>query len=520
LILTILCFDILGVIISMKQKNSLFYFSINDQFIPKNVPLPFDLFINSSVLDDHPHYIRIKRIFDIITQEDINIIKTNYSTLYVAESQRASLFQALSSDRELSDPTKVTLFKNFTINYLEKAFHLGSDYSNLNQIIINASEALEHLLTIFAKKNISDASKIITELAVHDFYTFDHSINVAIYTSIFYRHLFPNSSYEEILSISLAALFHDIGKVKIPNEILNKPGKFNHFEYEKIKAHPKYGLDIIANLDIEDEEIDLKILKSVIYQHHENCNGTGYPMKLTADKISPFAKIVAIVDFYDAITTKRPYCEVFSTENAILLMEKSVNKKIDGDFFNEFKKLIKDMVFVGNERKSLIDEFDPCLPNITLPLVYEQVIIDEKTIIDEKKIGVKDSLKHFLIIDDDESFVTILSMFLKKIHISCQITSATSGLTGLNLLRSRLGKFDYVFIDVQLPELNGINILRELSRHHEENINSFIYIISANDIPSDINQLEDLSYVSGFIKKPITFSQFESIFYQYKKINY
>lgn len=504
----------------MKQKNSLFYFSINDKFIPKNVPLPFDLFINSSVLNDHPHFIRIKRIFDIITQDDINVIKNNYETIYVAESQRASLFQELASDKDITDITKVTLFKDFTIKYLEKAFHLGNDYSNLNQILINASETLEYLIKIFHKKNISEASKLITELAVHDFYTFDHSINVAIYTSIFYRQLNPNNNHEDLISISLAALFHDIGKAKIPNEILNKPGKFNHYEFERIKAHPKYGLEIISTVEFPEEELDLRIMKSVIYQHHENCNGSGYPMKLSAKDISPFAKIVAIVDFYDAITTKRPYCEVYSTEDAIALMEKSVNKKIDAEYFAEFKKLIKDLVFVGNEKRSLIDEFDPCYPNLKLPLVYEHVIIDDSVIVDEKKIGVKDNIKQFLIVDDDEAFITILSQFLKKIHISCKITSTTSGITGLNLLRNRIGLFDYIFIDVQMPDLNGINILRELSRHHEENINSLIYIVSAEDIPSDINKMEDISFVNGFIKKPITFAQFESIFYQYKKVSY
>lgn len=438
----------------MKQNNALFYFSINDQFIPKNVPLPFDLFINSSALND------------------------------------------------------VTLFKNYTINYLEKAFNLGNDYSILNQIIINSAEALGHLVTIFAKMNLSEASKIISELAVHDFYIFDHSINVAIYTSIFYRHLYPKSSYEELISISLAALFHDIGKVKISNEILSKSEKFNPIEFEKIKVHPKYGLDIISSIDLNDDEIDFKILKNVIYQHHENCNGTGYPQKLTSERISPFAKIVSIVDFYDAITTKRPNCDVLSIENALSLMEKSTNKKIDASFYNEFRKLFKDTAFDANDKRSLIDEFDPCLPNFKLPLVYEQEIIDDKTIVDERKIGIN-NLKNFLIIDADESFVTAMSQFLRRIHISCQITSAASGITGLNLLRSHLGKYDYVFIDIKLPELNGINILRELSRHHEENINSFIYIIST----SDINKLEDINFISGFINKPFTFPHFESIFF-------
>lgn len=495
----------------MKQKHSLFYFAVNELHIPKSLPLPFDLFINSSILDDHPNFIRIKRIFDIITQEDIDLIKSNYSKIYIAEAHRGSYFQVLTTDREIDEKTKISLFKNFIICYLDKAFKFDNDFALLNETMLNASETLEYLLTLFAKKNIGDATKILAEIPADENYFYDHAVNVSIFSSIFYRHIFPKSPYEEMVSVALAGLFHDIGKAKLLPDLQPKLSK-GQLDNEKSKFHPKYGLDIISNIDLSSDEIDLKILKNVIYQHHENCNGTGYPLKLTKDKISPFTKIVTIVDFYDAITTKRNQCETVSIDQALALMEKSANKKIDLEYFNEFKKLFKNVEILQNVKYSLIDEFDPCIPNAQLPTINEILIVDDKINYDDKKIGSKEHIKQFLIIDADDSFLTVLLLFLKKIHINCQITSTNNSQTAINLLRNRTGKFDYLFVDVSMPEFKEMKIAKELSKNHEENINSLIYILGAK---GNVNESD--SYIAGLITKPTSFYQLETIFYQFKK---
>ncbi len=108
--------------------------------------------------------------------------------------------------------------------------------------------------------------------------------------------------------------------------------------------------------------IDLGLLKNVVLQHHENVDGTGYPKKLASPEIDPYAKITAIADFFDAVTTKRSYHEALNVEDALALMKKSVGKKLDPSFFDVFVEETKQF---NRNKVSLLElpvDFDPCQP--------------------------------------------------------------------------------------------------------------------------------------------------------------
>lgn len=128
---------------------------------------------------------------------------------------------------------------------------------------------------------------------------YSHSLNVAMISRILGKWLKWNSS--DLDSLVIAGLLHDIGKILIPSEILNKEGKLTDEEFEQIRWHPRSGYDLIKDL-----KVDSRIKKAAL-QHHERCDGSGYPMQVSEIMLDDFAMVVAIADVYDAMTAARKY---------------------------------------------------------------------------------------------------------------------------------------------------------------------------------------------------------------------
>ncbi|MBU3142837.1 HD-GYP domain-containing protein [Clostridium sp. CF012] len=138
------------------------------------------------------------------------------------------------------------------------------------------------------------------DLRVASEYTFYHSVNVCILSMVLGVAL--KFKKEDLYLLGTAALLHDIGKIYTPNEILDKPAKLTYEEFEIIKQHSQNGYSYIK----ENLYINTKVYMG-IYQHHENYNGTGYPLSIKGKKISLFGRIIAIADVYDALVSDRPY---------------------------------------------------------------------------------------------------------------------------------------------------------------------------------------------------------------------
>ncbi len=159
--------------------------------------------------------------------------------------------------------------------------------------------------------NENDALAVdISVLKVSDEYTFKHSVDVATMAMVIAKKL--GMSQEEVYDIGIAGLLHDIGKSKIPNEILNKPGRLTEEEFAVMKQHPTYGYQILKeNKELKD------IIKLAVLQHHEKINGAGYPLGVEEARICQFAKIISVVDIYDALVTDRPYKQGFTQRDAV-----------------------------------------------------------------------------------------------------------------------------------------------------------------------------------------------------------
>ena len=168
----------------------------------------------------------------------------------------------------------------------------------------------------------------IDTLKFSDEYTFQHSVDVATIAMLIAKN--SDMSEAEIQKIGMAGLLHDMGKSKIPNEILNKAGKLTEEEFAIMKNHSVFGYQILK----EKGGIPQEVLMGVL-QHHEKLNGKGYPMNVAVDKIHPYAKILSIADIYDALVTERPYKKAFSQQDAIEMIM-AMTEELDVDFMRSF----------------------------------------------------------------------------------------------------------------------------------------------------------------------------------------
>jgi len=148
-----------------------------------------------------------------------------------------------------------------------------------------------------------DLHAMLTGLLANDDYTYRHSVAVAAISTLIGR--WSGLPPEELHSLTVAALLHDIGKTKIPSHILNKCGKLMPEEYELVKLHTTFGYDLIRNTEGLSTEHAL-----VALQHHERLDGSGYPNRLR-DETSLYSRIVAVADVFHAMLSKRPYKEAF-----------------------------------------------------------------------------------------------------------------------------------------------------------------------------------------------------------------
>ncbi len=174
-----------------------------------------------------------------------------------------------------------------------------------------------------------DAHLCLTHLKKRDEYTAQHSINVCVLALALGRHL--GLSRDELTVLGVGALLHDIGKLKTPLEVLNKPGRLTDEEFTLMKQHPTHGRMLLERFyDLPADALDMA------FSHHERIAGTGYPRGLEAKEISFWSKLVAIVDVYDAITSERCYHKGASPTEALTRMYSSRLTDFDPELLEQF----------------------------------------------------------------------------------------------------------------------------------------------------------------------------------------
>lgn len=179
-----------------------------------------------------------------------------------------------------------------------------------------------------------DALTSLSRLKQFDEYTFFHSVNTSILALSVGRHL----GYERqpLLQLGTGMLLHDIGKTKIPIEILNKPGRYGADEFEIMKHHVLRGAEILSNTT----GLTDVFLKPTL-EHHERVDGTGYPHRRTKTDLSQFGRIAAIVDIYDAVTSDRCYHKGKTPHDTLqLLYQLGTKGHVDGELVQQFVQVV------------------------------------------------------------------------------------------------------------------------------------------------------------------------------------
>ena len=205
---------------------------------------------------------------------------------------------------------------------------LKETYQKLEQAYIDSIEVLRK--TVDAK----------------DEYTRGHSDRVSYYSVLLGRKIGLNN--DDLESLRIGGLFHDIGKIGVPDSILLKPGRLSTEEYSEIKNHPLIGAHILSSTSIFSKIIP------IIKYHHERYDGKGYPCQLTGENIPFLARIAAIADSYDAMTSLRPYREPLSIETVKIEISNNLGTQFDPDLGKSFLQLLdKHYDEMTNEAKKL-----------------------------------------------------------------------------------------------------------------------------------------------------------------------
>ena len=180
---------------------------------------------------------------------------------------------------------------------------------------VEESELIKIVHPLFISRNtITEVFDMIHQMHSLNDSVYAHCINVALIARMIGRWL--HLEQHDLDTLTCCGLLHDLGKIKIPEDILNKPGKLTNDEFAIVKAHPKFGYELLRN-----QNIDSRIKQSVL-MHHERCDGSGYPNGLEEDLLSDFAMIIAIADVYDAMTAARAYRVPLSPFEVIANFEK------------------------------------------------------------------------------------------------------------------------------------------------------------------------------------------------------
>ncbi|KQN96909.1 HD-GYP domain-containing protein [Paenibacillus sp. Leaf72] len=198
--------------------------------------------------------------------------------------------------------------------------------------IVNQFKEVFRLLLQEIQRN-KDLMRLLTHIQIKDHYLFTHSFNVTLYTVAIAIKMGFNQ--KQLLEIGVGGLLHDVGKLFLPKEILQKAGKLDAHEFELIKKHTEFGFDFLR----KDPGISV-VTAHCAYQHHEKLDGTGYPRRLKGNQIHLYAKIMAVADVFDALTTNRVYRPAMLPHEAMEIIWASSHTHFDIDVVTAFKHSI------------------------------------------------------------------------------------------------------------------------------------------------------------------------------------
>lgn len=305
------------------------------------------------------------RIEEEVVAEEKTSAKSDEEQKPASVNIEVNTFEEPSHHEKIQASPKFKAFKKgFAKNVTELKGQLNDIVERNSPINVDAMLAPTMKLLSSEGDNTFGVFDMLHNMRQFDDLTYTHSMNVALICNVFAKWL--GLSNEEAKLATACGMLHDIGKLKIDDSIIKKPGKLTDAEYAKIKAHPVEGYKILQHQNINEH------IKNSALMHHEKCDGTGYPLKLTADKIDSYAKLVAIVDVYDAMTSARVYRGALCPFTVIELFENEGLHKYDIVYImtfleNVINTYIDNRVLLSDGRVGVIKWIDK--NNLSKPMV-------------------------------------------------------------------------------------------------------------------------------------------------------
>ncbi len=305
------------------------YLPIDSSSLKADTKIGCDLYLLVSSGTDNKYilYCRGDAVFENNKRE--MLLEKNISRLFISKDDQQkycqyleSNFKNIISDTRLSSDEKTKIVHSAATNLVKDLFNDTRSGS------IERTKTFAYNMVDYVLKDTSAAENLL-KIAVHEYYTYTHSVSVAAVGTLFAKNI--GVKEEDLKGFCSGILLHDVGKTRISTDILDKKGKLTKEEFDEIKKHPEFGIEVL-----DETGTKFKEERIVTLQHHENYDGSGYPYGLAKDEIHLCGKISRIIDVYDALTTQRSYKDALRPFAALTEMKDSMFQCFDPELFKEF----------------------------------------------------------------------------------------------------------------------------------------------------------------------------------------
>lgn len=241
-----------------------------------------------------------------------------------AEPEEKDYYQAVRETKE---------FQEFKETFVQTVDNLKDVFNRvvMQNEKIDSEEILEEVENVVSKsRNSLHVLDMLQCMKGYDDVTYVHSMNVALLSNMIGKLAIPDISEEDLQILTLSGLLCDVGKIMVPDDVLMKKDRLSIAEYNLVKTHVLHGNNILKNSNLDPR------IAEVAMRHHERCDGSGYPGKYRKDQVSSFARIVAIADTYDAMTSDRPYRKAICPFEVIHMFEREGRLQYDVEYLLPF----------------------------------------------------------------------------------------------------------------------------------------------------------------------------------------
>ncbi len=307
------------------------YWPISNEFLNTSTDQCFDLYIKDK--NTNPElFIKFAGRSPSHQKKVRGMLEDNSlkETLYVHKNEMENYFEqatkkltAWKNNDQISPEEKAKKVYGLSHDIMKGFFEFHAS----ENILTSMESVMETMEECILKSD--QGCQVITETLIKDFSLYTHCTNVGLYCLSFGTHI--KLDPEEIKVLGLGGVLFDIGMSKVPKNILNKQGPLTPEETNEVKKHTQYGKEILDKIGIKDEKV-VQILEN----HHEEFGGGGYPRGLSGEKIPYLARIVKIMDVYDALTSPRPHRKGMVPIEAFTLMTQEFRSSFDVEILKEF----------------------------------------------------------------------------------------------------------------------------------------------------------------------------------------